>query len=73
MKNEKGLKIHQTKMGCLKGQSQILRTSQLGETEEEQDQDSNHSVMSLQVSTLEDEAAPEDHAADCRKKRVKWP
>ena len=73
LKNNKGLKIHQGRMGCLGIQSETQRTSQLDETEEEPDQDSNHSVRSLHVSSTDEENHITVAEINPRRKRVKWP
>ena len=42
-KNEKGLKIHQSKMGCGARKASTQRTVQTGKTQEAVSQDANHS------------------------------
>ena len=54
LKNERGLKIHMGKMGCVPILRLTQRTGQPGETEEEVVQDSNHSDNSVHVSDNEE-------------------
>ncbi|XP_056314571.1 uncharacterized protein LOC130229674 [Danio aesculapii] len=48
-KNERGLKIHQSKMKCLQPDHNVQRTGKPGETEERQGQEANHSPQNLQA------------------------
>ena len=50
MKNEVGLKIHRTKLGCPPTLKLVQRTRQLGETEEVLDKEEHHRVQCLQLS-----------------------
>ncbi|RXN24139.1 reverse transcriptase [Labeo rohita] len=70
-KNLKGLKIHQTKMGCMRREQAEQRTEAVqsmapGETEEEQDPESTHSVQNFQA-----QRAPPNNPSEHR--RVLWP
>lgn len=51
-KGDRGLKIHQSRMGCLR-HSCVQRTRQPDETEERQGQVSNHSTQNLQAHSGE--------------------
>lgn len=52
-KNDKDLKIHQTKMKCLQPESNVQRTRQPGESEERLGQDTNHSAQNPQAQDEE--------------------
>ncbi|XP_063050368.1 uncharacterized protein LOC134445223 [Engraulis encrasicolus] len=70
-KNLRGLRIHQTKMGCTRRKQAEQRTEAVhstapGETEEEQDPESTHSVQNLQA-----QLAPPNNPSEHR--RVLWP
>lgn len=67
-KNEKGLKIHQTKMKC-KERLQAPQCTGLapGETEEEQGQEAPHRAQSLQVV----QTVPSNRQSE--KRRIRWP
>ena len=66
-KNQRGLKIHQSRMKCLEGRNREQRAGACpGKTEEVQGQESYHSAQSLQASvplTLGKESC----------KKIKWP
>jgi len=73
-KNEKGLNIHRARMGCPPVLNLEQRTRQLGETEEELDQDSHHSVQSLHAQgEAEVDSGQQDQASGGSRQRVKWP
>ena len=60
-KNQKGVRIHASKMGCPPIMNIVQRTRQIDETEEELGQDANHSAQSLQVlESLEGDSSNED-------------
>ncbi|CAG2233830.1 unnamed protein product [Mytilus edulis] len=61
-KNEKGLKIHRTKMGCSVTPILERRKGQPNETEEEMNQETHHSVQHLHVQ--EEEVMEENEAHD---------
>ena len=83
LKNEVGLKIHRTKMGCPPTLNLVQRTRQLGETEEELDLEEHHSVQSLQSSDegeesndsteIANDSGAEKTSEQERRKKVKWP
>ena len=85
LKNEKGVRIHQGRMGCKPSSRLTQRTGTPGETEKEQGQDTHHSAQSLHASVesevssgeLETTAATEapivKDTADDQKDRVRWP
>ncbi|XP_060603696.1 uncharacterized protein LOC132756599 [Ruditapes philippinarum] len=79
-KNERGLKIHRTKMGCAPIANLLQRARQLGE--EELDREEHHSVQSLQASDEEEEhidSSEKDtrenatESTEQRRQKVKWP
>lgn len=80
LKNQHGLKIHQSRMGCQPHELRP-RTTLVGETQEEPDPDAHHSVRSLSESDIEedsqsvlmDQAHQEQDIPDPKKPRVKWP
>ena len=81
-KNPRGLKIHQTKMGCAPVKSLTKRAGEtLGETEEEVVQESYHSDHSLHVSDEDSEhnsiggetaRAEVNIGQEDRKRKIKW-
>ena len=85
LKNEKGLRIHQGKMGCRKSSKLKQRTGTPGETEEEQGQEAHHSAQSLHaseesvissgepVTATPSETPVMREAAHNRKGRIQWP
>ena len=56
-KNERGLKIHRTKMGCQPILNLVQRKGQPHETEEEMDQETHHSVQHLHVQGEEEDGS----------------
>ena len=58
-KNERGLKIHRTKMGCqpILNLVDLQRKGQPHETEEEMDQETHHSVQNLRVQGEEEDGS----------------
>ncbi|XP_069114421.1 uncharacterized protein [Argopecten irradians] len=83
-KNERGLKIHRTKMGCAPILNLAQRTEQSGETEEEEVPGNNHSNHSLhapeggeeqggEVDSQRESAEDQIGQGEERRKRVKWP
>lgn len=84
LKNRKGLRIHQGKMGCPPILNIVHRTETSGETEEEPGPETPHSAQSLHVSTegggsdSETASTPEEAPATTgeaanRRERVEWP
>lgn len=70
-KNLRGLRIHQTRMGCIRRKQAEQRTEPVpstdpGKTEEEQEPESPHSVQNLQAQ----HAAP---SKPSEQRRVLWP
>jgi hypothetical protein len=80
-KNEKGLKIHRTKMGCSPILNLMQRAGSPGETEERLDPEEHHSVQHLHASENEEESSTvaetrsqaENQGNTETKQRVKWP
>lgn len=69
--NLRGLRIHQTKMGCIRRKqveqhTEAVLSTVAGETEEEQDPESPHSVQTLQALHAAP-SKPSEH------RRVLWP
>ncbi|VDI03328.1 Hypothetical predicted protein [Mytilus galloprovincialis] len=82
-KNQRGLKIHQSRSGCSRGIVTEQRTDLSGETQENPSQDTNHSARNLSASvtfhdssqSLNDEEpiTQQRQETSHQKERIAWP
>ncbi|CAC5381747.1 unnamed protein product [Mytilus coruscus] len=82
-KNQRGLKIHQSRSGCSRGIVTEQRTDLSGETQENPSQDTNHSARNLSASVTSHDSSQslngEEHITQQRqetshqKERIAWP
>ena len=80
-KNQRGLKIHQAKKGCVTPKELQQRTEKSGETSEVQEQETNHSIQDHHVAVeneISEQIVTEPIQRDKpknieRKERIKWP